>query len=261
MSAVEVNEPGSERLAAELGDAIEQQRLQLYFQPIVSLIDRVAGEVEALPRWPRGEREILAPPDFIGVAAEFELLGDLERWALEAAFEQLSNWRRRTDLDISLNLSEDHVYGDSLPDYIRSAADRHDVEPRRLGLEISETALLESGNGRLSKLHDLTELGVRLAIDDYSGALPASRIAELPAGTIKISRRVVAGIPDQPRHTEIASSAIRVARDNGVRVIANGIESPGQLAAIRDMGCEFGQGFLFSIPMPAEVLAERALPR
>jgi EAL domain-containing protein (putative c-di-GMP-specific phosphodiesterase class I) len=98
-------------------------------------------------------------------------------------------------------------------------------------------------------------------IDDYSGGLPAARLGALPVNALKISRRVVAGIPDVPSQTEIASTAIRVAREQGMRVIANGIESPGQLAAIRDMGCEFGQGFLFSIPMPAEVLAERALPR
>ena len=101
MNAVEISEPGAERLAAELGEAIEHKRLQLYYQPIVSLLDRVARKVEALPRWPRNEGEILAPADFIDVAQEFDLLVGLERWAIEAAFEQLSSWRRETDLDIS----------------------------------------------------------------------------------------------------------------------------------------------------------------
>jgi EAL domain-containing protein (putative c-di-GMP-specific phosphodiesterase class I) len=254
-------QPGGEALAAELGEAIEQKRLQLYFQPIVSLIDRIASEVEALPRWPRNGNEILAPPDFIGVAQEFHLLPELERWAISAAFEQLTRWRRSTDLDVSLNLSEDHVYESALPEEIRAAAQRTDVAPTRLSLEISERALVEA-NGRLvERLNELTEIGVGLTVDDYSGAVPAELLDELPTSALKISRRVVSGIPDGSRQTETATAAIRLARELGVRVIANGIESPGQLAALRDMGCEFGQGFLFSIPMPADVLAERALPR
>ncbi len=261
MSAVEISEPGAERLAAELGEAIENKQLRLYYQPIVSLLDRVAREVEALPRWPRDEGEILAPADFIGVAQEFGLLAKLERWAIEAAFEQLSRWRRATDLDVSLNLSEDHVYADSLPEEILASAQRHDVAPGRLSLEVSETALVEADQERLEKLQALLKIGVGLMIDDYSGAVPADQLVELPTTALKISRRVVAGIPDVPRSTEIAATALRLAGDLGVRVIANGIESPGQLAALRDMGCEYGQGFLFSVPMPAEVLAERAIPR
>lgn len=261
MSAVQTSEPGAERLAAELGEAIEQRRLQLYYQPIVSLLDRVASEVEALPRWPRDEGEILAPADFIDVAQQFDLLPRLERWAIEAAFEQLSHWRRATDLDVSLNLSEDHAYASDLPQEIRAAADRHGVATRRLSLEISETALVEAGRNRLAKLQALFDIGVGLTIDDYSGALPAGHLVELPASALKISRRVVGGIPDDARNTETAAAALRLAGELGVRVIANGIESPGQLAALRDMGCEYGQGFLFSLPMPAEVLAERGLPR
>jgi EAL domain-containing protein (putative c-di-GMP-specific phosphodiesterase class I) len=261
MNAAEPMPVPAETMAAELGDAIRQKQLQLYYQPIVSLIDRVASEVEALPRWPRGDGEILAPSDFIEVAGEFDLLADLERWAIETAFEQLSRWRRATDLDVSLNVSEDHVYETALADEIRAAAERHGVEPRRLSVEISETSLIESDEGRLQKLRELAELGIGVMIDDYSGALPAERLAEMPASALKISRRVVAGIPDGARQTETAAAAIRVAGEHGIRVIANGVESPGQLAALRDMGCQFGQGFMFSIPMPAEVLAERALPR
>jgi EAL domain-containing protein (putative c-di-GMP-specific phosphodiesterase class I) len=258
----EGSEEGNGRvLATELGEAIEQNRLRLYYQPVVSLIDRVAGEVEALPRWPRDGGQILAPPDFIDVAQEFHLLPQLERWAISAAFEQLTRWRRSTDLDVSLNLSQDHVYETALPDEIRSASQRTDVAPTRLSLEISETTIVESNGEMGERLNELSRLGVGVTIDDYSGTVPAERIKKLPTSALKISRRVVSGIPDGPRQTEIASTAINLARELGVRVIANGIESPGQLAALRDMGCEFGQGFLFSIPLPAEVLAERALPR
>ena len=261
MSTVETSEPGAEKLAAELGEAIEQQRLQLYYQPIVSLVDRVASEVEALLRWPRNDSEILAPADFIEIAEQYDLLPRLESWAIQAAFEQLVRWRRATDLDLSLNLSEGHVFADPLAKEVRDAAERHGVATGRLSFEVSETALVDADGQRLEKLQSLTAGGVGLIVDHYSGAVPANQLAELPISALKISRQVVAGIPDSPVHTETATTALRLAGELGLRVIANGIESPGQLAVLRDMGCEYGQGFLFSVPMPAEVLAERAIPR
>ena len=253
--------PGAEPLAAELGEAIEQNRLQLYYQPVVSLVDRVANEVEALLRWPRNGRQILAPPDFIAIAKQFGLLPGLERWAIDAAFDQLASWQRATDLDVALNISEQHVFGDTLPEEIRSFSERHGVEPRRLSLEIAEASVPEPGDSRLARLKELSELGVCLTIDDYAGNLSADRIDELPVKSLKISRRIVAAIPDGQRQTEIATAALRLGEELDVKVVANGIESPGQLAALRDMGCRYGQGFLFSIPMPANVLAERAMPR
>ncbi len=260
MSATEM-QPSGDSLAAELEAAIAQNRLRLYYQPVVSLVDRVASEVEALLRWPRNGREILAPADFIAVAQQFGLMGSLERWAIEAAFGQLAGWKRATDLDVALNISEQRVFGAPLPEEIKSVSERHGVEPGRLSLEITEAALPAPGDSRLTRLREVSELGVGLTIDDFSGTLEADRIAALPVRALKISRRVVAGIPDGERQTEIAAAALRLAEQLGVRVIANGIESPGQLAALRDMGCRYGQGFLFSIPMPPDVLAKRVMQR
>jgi EAL domain-containing protein (putative c-di-GMP-specific phosphodiesterase class I) len=257
MSTVDQSRPGGEEMAAELGAAIEARQLQLYYQPIVSLVSRVAGDVEALPRWPRNGTEILAPTDFIDVAQEFGLLPSLEHWAIETAFEQLSRWRRATDVNVALNLSEDHVYESDLPGEISSAAEHQGVDASRLSIEISEAALAETSGERLARLNELHELGVGLTIDDYSCEMSSDELGALPTSALKISRRIIAGIPDSRRHTKTISAAIELARELGVRVIANGVESPGQLAALRDLGCEYGQGFLFSIPMPADVLTER----
>ena len=253
--------PGAEPLAAELDEAIAQNRLALYYQPVVSLVDRVASEVEALLRWPRNGRQILAPPDFISIAKQFGLLEGLERWAIRAAFDQLAHWKRATDLDVALNISEQHVFGASLPEEIRDSSEANDVDPARLSLEIAESSSPEPGDSRLGRLSELRELGVSLTIDDYSGEVSPERISELPVKSLKISRRITAGIPDGERQSDIAASALQLAEQLDVMVIANGIESPGQLAALRDMGCRYGQGFLFSIPMPANVLAQRAMPR
>lgn len=250
------------RVGPELREAIEQGRLELYFQPIVSLSDRSATTLEALPRWPHPRRGILAPPDFFGAAVEDGLIAPLESWAIGAAFAQLARWSRGVagELSVTLNLAEEHVFQTNLAEEVEAAAARNGVSPRRLGFEISETALLETGGRSIRKLRDISRLGVGLTIDDYRGNIGAERLRELPATALKISLSVVERIPDDPECLAIAESAVTLGRDLALAVIATGIESPGQAASLRDIGCEYGQGFLYSIPMPAEVLEDR-MPR
>ncbi len=261
--APERNGSGDERTASELAAAIGGRQLSLYFQPIVSLQDRSATMLEALPRWPHPERGILAPSDFIAIAAESGLLGELEQWAIEEAFRQLSSWRTgvASELMISLNLSEQHVYETDLAEAVRTAAVASEASAHRIGFEISETALIEGGSRSLGKLRELSDLGVSLTIDDYGGGVPADLVRELPATALKISRRVVEGIPDDARRVEVASTAIGLGRELGLATIASGVESPGQLASLRDLGCRYAQGFLLSVPMPAEVLEDRMIGR
>jgi EAL domain-containing protein (putative c-di-GMP-specific phosphodiesterase class I) len=247
----------------QLRTEIEAARLQLYFQPIVSLSDRSATALEALPRWPHPVRGMLAPSDFIAVARSNGLLEPLERWAIEAAFERLSHWTSgvAAQLTISLNLSEEHLYEADLADVVRDAAERRGVRAGRLGFEISETPLIEAGGRSLEKLRALAELGVSLTIDGYHGSVPSELLRGLPTNALKISRHIVAGIPDDTRSVEAAAAAIAVGRELDLAVIASGVEDPGQLASLRDLGCGYAQGFLISLPMPAEVLEERMAPR
>jgi EAL domain-containing protein (putative c-di-GMP-specific phosphodiesterase class I) len=247
----------------ELRAAIEAGRLNLYFQPIVSLADRSATMLEALPRWPTLGQGILAPSDFIEVAESSGLLDELERWAIDAAFRQLSRWDSgvAAELTISLNLSERHVYETDVAEAVRAAAEERGVAARRLGFEINEAALVGAGGRSLEKLRALADLGVALTIDDYAGRVSAEVLGELPTTAIKISRQIVAGIPDDRSRVEAATEAVERGRELELAIIASGVEGPGQLASLRDLGCRYGQGFLISLPMPAEVLEERMAPR
>ena len=242
---------------------IEGARLQLYFQPIVSLADRSATMLEALPRWPHPVHGILAPADFITLAETNGLIEPLERWAIDAAFAQLAVWSAGIagQLTISLNLSEEHIYEADLATAVRDAATERGVTANRLGFEISETALIEAGGRSLDKLRALSELGVSLTIDDYHGSVGADLLGKLPTNALKISREIVDGIPDDPRSVEAATAAVAVGEELDLDVIASGVEGPGQLASVRDLGCNYAQGFLLSLPMPAEVLEERMAPR
>ncbi len=250
-------------LPADLRSAIEGRELHLYFQPIVSLADRSATMLEALPRWPHPERGILAPQDFIGLAAEHDLLEPLERWAIEAAVSQLSRWRTGTasELKISINLSEQHLFAADIAEAVSAASAGDPAVGQRLGFEISEAALA-GGEGRsIEKLQSLADLGVSLIVDDYRGDVSEALLRELPTTALKISRSIVARIPDHADELEAAAAAIDVGRELGLASIASGVEGPGQLASLRELGCHYAQGFFFSVPMPAEVLEERMIGR
>lgn len=165
------------------------------------------------------------------------------------------------DLCVSLNLSEEHVFASDVAGVVEAAATASEVPPERLQFEIPEAALVQADGRSLAKLSALSELGVSLTIDDCTGAAQRDLLAELHVKAIKIGRTIVAGIPDNSAHLKVATEAVRTGKELGLTVIANGVETPGQLASLRDMGCDRAQGFLFSIPMPADVLEERMLPR
>ena len=246
-------------LARELAEAIERGELELYYQPIVSLADRSVTRLEALPRWPHPERGVLAPADFIAAARAGDLLPALERWAIEAAFGRLAAWSDgvAAELTISLNLSEEHAFHADLAGFVSDAAARSGASAERIGFEIAETALIEARGRSLEKLRDIAALGPAFTVDAYSGGLSTELLSELPIGALKICRHTVEGIPDDGRRLESATTAIRRGDELDLATIAMGIESPGQLASLRELGCDYGQGFFFSVPMPAEALAER----
>ncbi len=246
-------------LARELAEAIDRGELELYYQPIVSLGDRSVTRLEGLPRWPHPQRGILAPADFIEAARASDLLPALERWAIEAAFSRLAAWSEGVagELTISLNLSEEHAFNADLAGFVSSTAARSSASAERLGFEIAEAALIEAGGRSVEKLRAIAALGPTFTVDDYSGGLSVDLLRELPIDALKIGRRTVEGIPDDARRLESATAAIRRGRELDLATIAVGIESPGQLASLRELGCDYGQGFFFSVPMPVEALAER----
>jgi EAL domain-containing protein (putative c-di-GMP-specific phosphodiesterase class I) len=257
--AGQIEDGDGAELARELAVAIERGELELYYQPIVALADRSVTRLEALPRWPHPRHGVLAPADFIAAAESGDLLPALERWAIEAAFRQLALWSSgvAAEMTIALNLSEDHAFHADLAGFVSSTAARSSASAERIGFEITEAALIEAGGRSLAKLREIAALGPAFTVDDYSGGLSADLLRELPVDALKIGRRTVEGIPDDARRLESAMAAIRRGRELDVTTIAVGIESPGQLASLRELGCGYGQGFFFSVPMPVKALAER----
>ncbi|MEW6283089.1 MAG: EAL domain-containing protein, partial [Candidatus Eremiobacterota bacterium] len=213
---------------------------------------------EALARWQHPERGLLGPAQFIAVAEEAGLIGDLGGWVLDEAIRQLAEW----DVAgihvprMAVNVSIVQFLAQSLPALVRQILDRHNVEPRRLELEITETVLVRDHKGVIKQMRELAELGVKFALDDFgTGYSSLAYLQEYPVHTLKIAQEFV---PENPRSEAIVGTVASMARALGLGLVAEGVETQRHAELLAEVGCTVGQGFLFSRAVPSEEAAEIA---
>jgi diguanylate cyclase (GGDEF)-like protein len=245
-------------IASDLQRALSNGEFELYYQPIVNLeTSRVTG-AEALVRWWRGDRESgeggwVGPREFLGAAEESGLIVPLGEWVLREACAQGAVWRRSSaDLGISVNVSARQITAPRFTAGVAAVLADTGLPPAALTIEVNERILVaedEVITGRLAELH---RLGVRMAIDDFgTGYASLAHLRRLPLDIIKIGPEFVAGLGHDDTLTLLTRTAIQLGRALGLRVVAEGIEQPRQLLALREMGCDEGQGFLVARPMAA----------
>lgn len=245
------------RQLAILGDlrrAVRQDELKLYLQPKVSLPDgRICG-AEALVRWDHPTFGWLPPTEFIGVAEQFGNISLVTRWALAAAVRECRLWvEEGLDLAVAVNLSGRDLLDRNLPVFILELLRDHDLDPRYLTLEVTEEALVRDFARTTLVLQCLRDLGTQIAIDDFgTGYSSLSQIKNLPVDEVKIDRAFVMELPDNRADAAIVRSALTLAHDLGLSVVAEGVETEAALRWLATHGCENAQGFLISRPMPAE---------
>jgi diguanylate cyclase (GGDEF)-like protein len=239
-------------IVGDLQRAISRSELTLQYQPIVNLeTSRVIG-AEALVRWRRGE-QLVPPEEFLGVAEESGLIVPLGEWVLRAACAQGAAWRRTMgDVGVSVNLSARQIAAPGFPALLAAILAEAGLPPGALTAEVNERILV-AGDGLIAeRLAELHRLGVRMAIDDFgTGYASLANLRQLPLDIIKIGPSFVAGLGHDDTLTLLTRTAVQVGRDLGLRVVAEGIEQPRQLIALREMGCDYGQGFLLAKPMSA----------
>jgi diguanylate cyclase (GGDEF)-like protein/PAS domain S-box-containing protein len=254
-----------ERLMLETGlrRALVRQQFRIYYQPIVTLDnDKVAG-VEALVRWEHPQRGLLRPEKFLSVAEETGLIVQIGQWVLREASKQARIWQERypgtPPLTISVNLSTREFFH---PKLVAEVLDESEIDPASLQLEITEGAMLTNDKYSTDRtLRNLKRMGVKLAIDDFGlGYSSLSYLKRFPVDFLKIDRSFIAGLGGEPngvsaKDTEIVKAMIDLTHALGLRVIAEGVETSGQLARLRNMKCDFAQGNYFSEPLPSEALA------
>ena len=232
--------------------AISNGELTLQYQPIVELAtSRVVG-AEALVRWWR-DGEVVAPREFLGVAEESGLIVPLGEWVLRQACAQGAAWRRASwDVGVSVNLSGRQITAPGFTARVSAILAETGLPSTALTVEVNERILVEEDGLIADRLAELHELGVRMAIDDFGiGYASLAYLRQVPLDIIKIDPSFVAGLGHDDTLTLLTKTVVQVGRELGLRVIAEGIEQPRQLSALREMGCDYGQGFLVARPMAA----------
>jgi diguanylate cyclase (GGDEF)-like protein len=239
-------------IVTDLQRAISNGELTLQYQPILELAtSRVIG-AEALVRWWRGG-EVVTPREFLGTAEETGLIVPLGEWVLRQACAQGAAWRRASwDVGVSVNLSARQITAPGFAALVAAVLAETGLPPGALTVEVNERMLVEEDGPIADRLADLRRTGVRIAIDDFgSGYASLTHLRQLPVDIIKIAPSFVAGLGHDDTLTLLTRTVVQVGRELGLLVIAEGIEEPRQLSELREMGCDYGQGFLVARPVAA----------
>jgi diguanylate cyclase (GGDEF)-like protein/PAS domain S-box-containing protein len=239
----------------ELRHALDREELALFYQPVVNLKTAEITGLEALVRWRHPARGLLDPAEFVSIAEESGLIEPIGRWVQEKACRQALEWHRQLPdsrpLDVAVNLSARQVAHRDLPSTVEEILTRTGLEPAHLRLEITESVLVEESATAITSLEALNEIGVRLVLDDFgTGYSSLAYLNRFPFHALKIDRSFVDALGIEQERTAIVEAIIGMARALSLEVIAEGVESEVQLAELRRLGCDYGQGHLFHAAMP-----------
>jgi diguanylate cyclase (GGDEF)-like protein/PAS domain S-box-containing protein len=248
-------------LKADLRRAIDNDALELDYQPIVDLADLTPTSVEALVRWRHPERGRVRPDEFIPLAEETGLIHPLGLWVLDEACRQLADWRREpatAGLKVAVNLSARQLPEPNLPEQIAQAIAKHEIPSDRITIEITENVLMDESDFTARRLRELHDIGVSLAIDDFgTGYSSLGYLQRYPFDVLKIDRTFVSGMDQPGPNAEVAAAIIDLANRLDVRTVAEGIETAAELAKLTDLGCVCGQGYLLSKPVTPDEIVVR----
>jgi EAL domain-containing protein (putative c-di-GMP-specific phosphodiesterase class I) len=234
--------------------ALDRNQFELYYQPQISLSrQRVIG-VEALLRWNHPEKGVIGPGSFIPIAEEVGMIGDISRWVLETACEQLACWRVAgfTDLKMSLNLAPQDFDRENIVAMVTDCIAHYGVPASSLELEITESMMMQDTVGVAAKVKELRQAGIGVAIDDFgTGYSALAYLQKLPVSVLKIDRSFVRDL-DGLMTNPIISAITGIAKGFGMQIIAEGVEHAQQARTLRTLGCDVMQGFFFGCPLKAD---------
>jgi diguanylate cyclase (GGDEF)-like protein len=241
----------------DLHRAIERHELRLHYQPIFALDDGHITGMEALVRWEHPEKGLVAPANFIPLAEDTGLIVPIGKWVLDEACRQMREWqltypsaRRMT---VSVNLSAIQLLDPGLLDDVLDAISISGLDPAGLQLEITESVVMREPEATIFKLNALKSLGIKLAVDDFgTGYSSLAYLKRFPVDVLKIDRAFVTGLEHGDHDSAIVQTVVSLAKALGLQTTAEGIEEHSQWARLKELGCDQGQGFVFSRPLRPE---------
>lgn len=239
----------------ELRTAIDQHQFQLYYQIQVGSTGQALG-AEALIRWQHPERGMISPFNFIPLAEETGLILPIGQWVLDAACAQINTWQQNPltqDLVLAVNVSAKQFHQVDFVEQVNTTLQRHEINPARLKLELTESMLVDNINDIITKMNMLSEIGIRFSLDDFgTGYSSLQYLKKLPLNQLKIDQSFVRDIVTDSSDRTIVRTIITMAHSLDINVIAEGVETAEQKQLLLDNGCTYYQGYLFSKPLPID---------
>jgi diguanylate cyclase (GGDEF)-like protein len=238
-----------------LRKALDNDELVVFYQPLINLENNKLIGMEALLRWKHPEKGMISPGDFIPLAEETGLIEPIGEWVLRAACTQNKKWQDEgyPPVKVSVNMSARQFSKKNISEQINDILQETGLSPEYLGIEITESVIMQDVKATISKLKQMQEMGISLSIDDFgTGYSSLSYLKLFPIDNLKIDRSFVFNITSDSTDAAIAASVILLAHSMNLKVVAEGVETEEQLEVLRQQGCDYVQGFLFSRPLAAE---------
>ncbi len=247
-------------ISTELRHALKEDKLFFYYQPQVDKSGRLIG-AEALLRWRHPEKGMIPPEVFIAIAEETGLMQDIGQWVLQKACLKIKEWADngllRDDQSISINISGIEVASSDFVSHVTRIIKETGVEPRRLGIELTESSLVTTGKDIVKKMTEVRELGVKFSVDDFgTGYSSLNYLKSLPLHTLKIDRSFVNDINSSDENVVLVDTIIMLARNLGLEVIAEGVETGEEIDYLHSRGCLVYQGYYFSRPVEEDLFVD-----
>jgi EAL domain-containing protein (putative c-di-GMP-specific phosphodiesterase class I) len=235
--------------------ALDEEQLQLYFQPQIDIQSGMISGMEALLRWKHPEAGIISPTEFIPVAEENGIINEIGMWVLDSGCAELSKWIKagHSNIRLAVNVSSKQLAQTDFEHHVFNIMTKHGIPGSSLELEITENVLIQDMDQVVNQLRKLHANGVRIAVDDFGiGYSSLGYLQSLPLSTLKIDRSFISGIRASSSRNSIVTAIIAMSKELGLDIVAEGVETEIQHQQLKRLGCPNAQGFLFGRPMPKE---------
>ena len=243
----------------DIRQALAYEEFVLHYQPLIDLATKNIIGLEALIRWNHPQRGIISPVDFIPIAEDRGIIHDISKWIIADVLKQHKLWKKTgcRMIPVTVNLSSRDFFQQGIEKYIFDLLKKDEQFRGFLGIEVTETTIMEDRENAIATLNRLKNIGVKIALDDFgTGYSSLNYLKLLPIDTVKIDRSFIKNIINDPKDASITESIISMSHSLNLKVLAEGVETPEQLEFLRSVHCDQAQGYLFSKPLPADEISK-----